>query len=325
MKDPDFDNYILQRLLVTGQYKTSQYKTFIIHKPKEREIFKLPYWPDRITHHAIMNVLEPIWKTVFISHTYSCIKGRGIKRAVDDIKHDLKKYPNQTKYCLKLDIRKFYPSIDHDILKEIIRKKIKDTQLLKILDEIIDSSPGVPIGNYLSQYFANLYLTYFDHWVKEVCKVKFYYRYADDIVVLSDSKEFLHNCLIAFKFYLKYNLKLQIKPNYQVFPVDARGIDFLGYVFRHTHIRLRKSIKKRMFRAKKVQGVISYQGWLKPCNSTHLMWKLANKHQISLTTWEGQDIGFLPQHVTQIRYIYRFGKVYLCFLYDRKSYKYRIK
>ena len=110
--------------------------------------------------------MEPIWVSSFVKGTYSCIKNRGIHKALKDVKHALKDEAN-TQYCLKLDVRKFYPSIDHAILKQLIRKKVKDKQLLVILDEIIDSAEGVPIGNYLSQFFANLYLTYLDHWVKE--------------------------------------------------------------------------------------------------------------------------------------------------------------
>lgn len=203
----------LQQLLLNGTYKTSEYKTFKIYEPKERLIFCLPYYPDRIVHHCIMNILEPVWTNLFISNTYSCIKGRGIHKLVKDLKEDLKDI-NNTQYCLKLDIVKFYPSINHDILKQIIRRKIKDNKLLKLLDDIIDSAEGVPIGNYLSQFFANLYLTYFDHWVKENLKVKYYYRYADDIVLLSSNKQQLRDWLDNIVKYLDIKLKLKIKSNY---------------------------------------------------------------------------------------------------------------
>lgn len=149
---------------------------------------------------------------------------------------------------MKLDVRKFYPSIDHDILYEILQKKIKDKKLLALLKEIIYSADGVPIGNYLSQFFANLYLAYFDHWVKEELKCKFYFRYTDDIVVLNDNKEFLRTVLLSMKLYLRNVLKLELKQNYQIFPVNSRGIDFVGYRFFHTHVLLRKSIKVRLFR-----------------------------------------------------------------------------
>ncbi len=148
------------------------------------------------------------------------------------------------------------------------------------MDEIIDSTIGLPIGNYLSQYFANFYLTYFDHWIKEDNAIKNYFRYADDIVILSSNKEHLHNILRDIRAYFKDKLKLEIKNTYQIFPVEARGIDFVGYVFYHTHTRLRKSIKKRFAKAvskiKDPQVIAAYYGWAKHCNSKHLLKKLLN-------------------------------------------------
>ena len=164
-KNP-MDNIInLYYILLNKEYRTSEYIVFKIKDPKEREIFRLPYYPDRIVHHAIMNILEPIFVKCFTVNTYSCIKGRGILLCLNNLKKALKDKEN-TKYCLKLDIQKFYPSVDNEILKKLLRKKFKDEDLLNLLDEIIDSSQGLPIGNYLSQYFANFYLTYFDHYIK---------------------------------------------------------------------------------------------------------------------------------------------------------------
>ena len=280
----------LQKMLINGEYHTSEYHIFTIFEPKEREIFRLPYFPDRIVHHAIMNVVEPIWVSIFTKDTYSCIKARGIHACAQSVRKVMKEDRAGTRYCLKLDIRKFYPSIDHEILKQIIRRKIKDNRLLALLDEIIDSVPsGVPIGNYLSQYFANLYLAYFDHWIKEEKGVKYYWRYADDIVILAPDKDSLHDLCHDIRKYLA-TLKLRIKRNYQVFPVDSRGIDFVGYVFRHTHTRLRKSIKKnlcrRVARLEKnppksrreyMQEVAAWWGWLKYCDSINLINKLQNR------------------------------------------------
>ena len=281
----------LHESLKNGTFKTSKYHIFKIYEPKEREIFRLPYFPDRILHHAIMNVLEPIWVSVFNKDTYSCIKNRGIHACAKNVKHALKQDPDGTRYCLKSDVRKFYPSIDHEILKQVVRRKIKDGSLLALLDEIIDSVPsGVPIGNYLSQYFANLYMAYFDHWLKETKGVKYYWRYADDIVILAPNKEVLHSLLHDIRAYLRDNLKLKVKRNYQVFPVDSRGIDFLGYVFYHSHTLLRKSIKQKLCRRvaklnkRKVaptkeqykQQICSWWGWCKYCDSINLMSKLQN-------------------------------------------------
>jgi RNA-directed DNA polymerase len=268
----------LHEMMKNKSFKTSEYDTFIITDPKEREISRLPFFPDRIVHHAIMNVLEPVFVRNFTRDTYSCIKGRGIHGAANAVKLALKDAPN-TKYCLKLDIRKFYPSIDHEILKKLLRKKFKDAELLQLLDEIIDSAPGLPIGNYLSQYLANFYLSYFDHWIKEAKLEKYYFRYADDIVVLHKDKAHLHALLLEMQNYLKFNLNLEVKHNWQVFPVASRGIDFVGYVFYHSHTRLRKSIKKSfarmIFRRRNRASIESYKSWAKHANCIHLIRKLA--------------------------------------------------
>lgn len=270
----------LHNMLRDKTYKTSEYEVFKVYEPKEREVYRLPYFPDRIAHHAVMRVLEPIFMQVFTADSYSCIKGRGIHAAADALKKALKDKAN-TIYCLKLDITKFYPSVDHAILKKLLRRKFKDDDLLWLLDEIIDSAPGLPIGNYLSQYLANFYLTYFDHWLKETMQVKYYFRYADDIVILSSNKDHLHSLLASIKSYLNNNLKLQVKGNYQVFPVSARGIDFVGYVFYHTHTLLRKSIKQRFARAigkgKGKASIAAYRGWAKHCNSYNLINKLLHE------------------------------------------------
>lgn len=268
---------LLHKILKDRMYKTSEYTTFKIHDPKERDIFSLPYFPDRILHHAIMNILEPVFVETFTADTYSCIKGRGIHGALRNLKNALRNRKD-TLYCLKLDVRKFYPSIDHELLKQLVRRKIKDINLLQLLDEIIDSAQGVPIGNYLSQYFANFYLSYFDHWIKEVKQVKNYFRYADDLVILSGNKTYLHQLLSDIRVYLEINLKLILKGNYQIFPVKARGIDFVGYRFYHTHIKLRKSIKQNFARMlacnKNAKSIASYYGWAVHCNSKNLLKKL---------------------------------------------------
>ena len=267
----------LHRQLSAGEFRTSTYKISTIREPKERLIHCLPYFPDRIVHHAIMNVMEPVWVGCFTADTYACIKGRGIHSALENVKKSLRNIM-ATQYCLKLDIQKFYQSVDHEVLKTIIRKKIKDVRLLNLLDGIIDSADGLPIGNYLSQYLANLYLTYFDHWLKEVKKVKHYFRYCDDMVILGPSKAVLHQLREDIAEYLQVELKLTMKGNHQVFPVAARGIDFLGYVVYHTHIRMRKSIKKNFARAvakgKPLASLNSYKGWAQYANSKNLVRKL---------------------------------------------------
>lgn len=276
-KQQETNILLLNEILLKKTYKTSPYTTFKVYEPKEREVYRLPYFPDIITHHAVMNILEPIFVSTFTTDSYSCIKGKGIHAAARAVEKALQDKAG-TQYCLKMDIKKFYPNIDHDVLKQLLRRKIKDNDLLWLLDEIIDSADGLPIGNYLSQYFANFYLTYFDHWIKEVKMVKYYFRYADDLVILSDNKSHLHQLLFDIKQYLTDNLKLIVKDNYQVFPVQARSIDFVGYRFYHTHTLLRKSIKQNYARmlAKNPNhaSIASYNGWLKHADCINLKDKL---------------------------------------------------
>lgn len=271
----------LQKSLKEKTFKNSKYSIFIKNdKGKNREICRLPYYPDRILQHAILQVLEPIWKKILIKDTYQSIKGRGIHAGFRRIRESIQL--SDKFYCLKIDIKKFYPSINNDILKQIIRKKIKDNDVLWLLDEIIDSIKGVPIGNYISQYFGNLYLAYFDHWMKEEMKVKYYFRYCDDIIVFHKDKNHLHNLLSEIKFYLSFNLLLELKSNYQIFPINKRRLDFLGFRFDNEKVYLRKNIAKNFKRKIKnikkdlnqhdinKSGIMSYYGWIKTSKSFEL-------------------------------------------------------
>lgn len=274
---------LLHATLINKTYCTSQYTTFKVYEPKERDVFRLPYYPDRITHHAIMNVLEPIFCSTFTADTYSCIKGKGIHAAARGVKRALKDTSGTT-YCLKLDIKKFYPSVDHSILKTLLRRKFKDQDLLWLLDEIIDSAAGLPIGNYLSQYFANFYLTYLDHWLKEVKGVRYYFRYADDLVILHHDKAYLHTLLSEITGYLKDRLNLTVKKNHQVFPVESRGIDFVGYRFYHSFTLLRKPIKQNfarmLARRPNKLSIASYYGWACHADCRHLLKTLLSNERI---------------------------------------------
>lgn len=233
---------LLLEELKTHKYKTSKYHIFKLWSGgKEREIYKLPL-RDRIVQHALMNYLEPLFRKSFITDTYSSIKGRGIHNALKRVKKAMKDCEN-TKYCLKIDIKKFYPSIDKGLLKQKIRTKFKDKDLLMVLDEIIDSTDkGVPIGNYTSQYFANFFLTAMDHWIKETLHIKYYFRYCDDIIILGSNKNELCNIFKQINVYIN-NIKLELKSNWQIFPVESRSIDFLGYKTRHNYVLVRKHTK----------------------------------------------------------------------------------
>ena len=282
-------------MLLNKTYKTSEYDTFIIHEPKERVIYRLPYYPDRIVHHAIMNVLEPIWVKTFTYNTYSCIKRRGIEGCARRVDKIIKKHKGKDLYCLKIDVKKFYPSIGHNIMKSIVRKKIKDPDLLWLLDEIIDSTDGMPIGNYLSQYLANLYLCYMMHNINEKLHIDAV-EYADDIVFFSSYKDKLRETLIFVQTYLTKELNLMIKGNYQIFPIalnrydkTGRGLDYIGYVFYREQKLIRKSIKQNFCRKvaklnKKNYDMKSYKqkiapwlGWAKHSNSRNLLKTIIKK------------------------------------------------
>ena len=271
----------LHRLLIYRLYRTSAYEIFEKIEGKRRLIFKLPF-RDRVVHWAIMQVLEPIWTPQFTADTHACIKGRGMHSLLKKLRADLAADPEGTAYCLKLDIRKFYPTIDHEILKTVVRRKIKDPDVLWLLDEIIDSAEGVPIGNYISQYLANLYLSELDHLLKEVAGVRYYYRYADDMVLLAGDKPTLHGWLVLINDWLNEERRVDLKSNYQIFPVESRGIDFVGYVTFHTHCLARKKNKQGLCRelaklrragvpeAEIMLLTASRAGFMKHCDSKHL-------------------------------------------------------
>lgn len=262
---------------------TSPYRSKIIYEPKKREIFSLPFSPDRIVQHALMNILEPIWEAIFIKDSYACRKGKGIhggsRRTMEFIR--------QNNYCLKCDISKFYPSVNHDILYGIVKRKIKCPDTLWLLKEIIYSVPGgrnVPIGNYTSQWLGNLYLNELDQILKHQYKVRHYIRYCDDFVLFSSDKSFLRDMAGAIKDFLNGRLRLTLS-KCALFPI-SQGVDFLGYRHFRKYILLRKSTAKRikqrlaslpyLFK----RGVItldqlrssidSIHGWLKWANTNNL-------------------------------------------------------
>ena len=295
MVDEDPDKYlsILQKSLQDGTFRTSEYTIFEREEGhKKRLIYKLPYYPDRIAQWAILRVIEPMLIKNFTKDTYSAIPGRGTHLALKRLKKQLRDDPRGTAYCLKLDMRKYYQSIPHDKLKQAYIRIFKDKRLLNAIDEIIDSTPGeigIPIGNYISQYSGNLYLSRLDHWLKEEKQVKYYFRYMDDIVILHSSKEYLHQLFREIEDFAHNKLELTIKDTWQVFPTNIRGIDFLGFRVFKDYVLLRKSTAKNLKRkmrsvSKKLAsgGRISfpewcsfnsYKGWLKYCDSHRLYHK----------------------------------------------------
>lgn len=276
-KRPYYYLAALQWMLKNHKYHTSEYGMFMKRDgKKEREIYKLPFFPDRIAQWAVLQVIEPQLLAYFTDDTYSAIPNKGIHAAFKKLRKAADEHPEEMTYCLKIDCKKFYPSIDHDILKQKYRRKYKDPELLALIDEIIDSIStcpateenidfytaqgkeirivsyddpekqfiediGIPIGNYFSQYDGNFYLAQFDHWIKEVKHIKHYYRYMDDMCIFAKTKGELHQLLQEINEYFRINLKLRVKGNYQIFPSFVRGIDFVGYRVFLNYTLLRKS------------------------------------------------------------------------------------
>lgn len=284
-KNPEFYARQIKNELENESYKVGEYKYSRINdKGKERELMKLPYYPDRIIQWAIMLQVEPIFIKQMIDQTCASIPSRGIHSAY----HFIQKYvedKNESKYCLKLDIRHFYQSIDQNILKGMLKGIFKDQKLLRLLFKIVDSYPenkGIPIGSYLSQYLGNIYLKELDHFIKENLHCKRYVRYMDDMVILGSSKEQLHIIRHEIEKYLNQNLHLELKNNYQIFPTFTRGIDFVGYRFFGEYTLLRKGTCKRFKKAmRKLTDkkeldfrdrctFYSYKGWLDYCDSYRL-------------------------------------------------------
>ena len=232
----------IQTSLINKTFTTGKYRTKTLYEPKKRTSYILPFSPDRVVQHALMQVLIPILEPMFYEHSYACVKGRGPHKGSVRTTACVKR----NKYVLKCDVKSFYCSVVHEILKKQIRRKVKCNDTLWLIDNIIDSYPNgrnVPIGNYTSQWFGNFYLTPLDYYIKQVLKVKDYIRYCDDFVLFSDDKKQLQQYKDQIISFCKNNLDLILSKK-EIFPV-ARGVDYLGYRhFKHYKL-VRKSTAKR--------------------------------------------------------------------------------
>lgn len=275
----------IRQSLVNKTFSTSGYQVKKIYVPKERDIYVLPFAPDRIVQHAIMNVLEPIWDSRFIADSYACRIGKGIHAGSLRTMEFVRKY----RYVLKCDIAKFYPSIDHDVLYGIVQRKIKCADTLWLLKDIIYSAPGgknAPIGNYTSQWFCNLYLNELDQLVKHQFKVKGYLRYCDDFCLFSDDKKQLRQLAEDLRVFLAERLKLTFS-KCELFPV-SQGVDFLGYRHFRNYILVRKSTATRVRRRlanlprQLAAGEITEEQYRSSIASTRGWLKWANTHNLSV-------------------------------------------
>lgn len=224
-------------------FQTSEYRARDIFEPKHRTIYVLPLYPDHIVHHALINILGPIWQSHFVRDSFACIPGRGLHSA----SHRVMEYMRRNKYVLNCDIRKFYPSMDHKIMMNIITRKIADSRIIKILDNIVHScgdGKNIPIGNLTSQWLGNVYLNELDMFVKHTLHWGDYIRYCDDFCLFGNDKTALRCACESIREFLATRLKLTFS-RASVYPT-SRGVDFIGYRHFRNFVLLRKRTARRM-------------------------------------------------------------------------------
>lgn len=297
LEDNIFD---LHRELSEKTYRHGNYQEFYVRDPKVRHIHKACV-KDRVVHHLTSKVLEEIFDPTFYPHSYSCRKGKGTHRAVQAfVKMSRKASKNNTSklLILKCDIKKFFASVDHEVLIKLLKKRILDDDFINLLTEIItsfkspDQNSGMPIGNLTSQLFANIYMDPLDQFIKHALKVKHYIRYADDFVIMADNHKYLKEILSQTESFLESELKLTLHPN-KIHIVDYyMGVDFLGYVVFPKYILPRTKTKRRIFRkmaetSQKIkdgilppealeQALQSYLGHLLHCDGYKLSQEIKN-------------------------------------------------
>ena len=273
----------LHQDLVNKTYRHSQYEAFKISDPKPRDIHKAKV-RDRLLHHAIYRVLYPFFDKTFIADSYSCRVNKGTHKAIDRFRqftYKVSKNHTRTAWVLKCDIRKFFASIDQKVMLEIIKDYIPDKDIFSLLSEIVGSfhstekGKGLPLGNLTSQLFINIYMNEFDQFMKHKIKAKYYIRYADDFLILSDDKRWLIDILPKISDFLENKLNLHLHPKKVSITTIASGVDFLGWILFPDHRVVRTITKQRMFRGiKKKQGspqtVQSYLGLVSHGNAKKL-------------------------------------------------------
>jgi len=278
--------FALHQKLADGIYQHGNYTSFYITDPKRRKIHKACV-RDRVLHHAVYRILYPIFDKSFIYDSYSCRLKKGTYKAIDRLEIFVRKISKNyfgKCFVLKCDIKKFFASVDQGILLKIIEGKIFDPETLWLVREIIESfnsrereylpagrqETGLPIGNLTSQLFANIYLNQFDQFIKHQFRVKYYTRYTDDFVIISNSAEFLTSLIPKIKKFLLDNLKLELHPDKIIIRKLRQGVDFLGYVVLPHYRILRTKTKKRMLKRIDQKNLASYLGLLGHCAADKL-------------------------------------------------------
>lgn len=295
----------LRESLYNQTYRFSGYSAFKVYEPKER-VINAPHYKDKIVQLALNNVLKDIFVPTFISDSYACIDNRGTHKAVERVQRNLKKaaweYGKDTFIC-KVDVSKFFYSIDREILKRMYRKKVKEPDVLWAMDVITDSGSlvdevGLPLGNTMSQLCANIYMDALDQYCKRYLKYKYYVRYADDVVIVLPNKEAAVKAKKLCATFLEDHLNLRTNPKKsQIFPID-QGVNCFGFKIYKTHRLLRDDSKKKIKRKiKKMPDLIarnkmtvekanqmlgSWSGHAKYANSTNFLQSVLDKRPYTM-------------------------------------------
>lgn len=270
--------------MVSGHYQPGAYEPFIVHDPKRRQIHKASV-RDRLVHQAVVNVIEPLFEPRFIHDSFSCRKGKGTHAGVARLRYFLRKSSRNNSrpaFVLKCDILQFFASVDHAELLDLLSIYVSGKATLNLLAEIINSfsatpGKGIPLGNLTSQLFANVYMHEFDFFMKHHLREKYYARYCDDFVIVSDSRQHLLNLTQLIANFLEERLKLTVHPNKITIRKYIAGIDFLGYVILPHHIRLRTKTKKRMLAKINNRNLDSYLGVCSHANAYRIRQELITK------------------------------------------------
>jgi retron-type reverse transcriptase len=251
-RDLEVEIITLINELEWDMYEARPYRRFRVYEPKKR-LISAPAFRDRVVHHALVQIIGPLFENRFVSETYACMIGRGTHAAVKHSRECIIAARNKWDhyYVLKGDVSDFFASVDQDIMRALIRRVVADKKILRLIDKIIQShesadrdGKGIPIGALTSQLFANVYLDPLDHFLKEVCQVKYYARYMDDFVILHNDKNYLRELMGKIETFLHDKLKLNLNPKTGIFPI-SHGVNFCGYRIWPTHTKPRKSTVKR--------------------------------------------------------------------------------
>ena len=242
LRTPFTHAFELRKMLMEESYEPSPWSTTERkdgRSGKVRQISQVPFWPDQCVHWALVTAVQPALMRGMFPHSCGNIPGRGQHHGIKFVKKWLRCKPAKTKYCLQMDVTKFYQNVNQDLLLGMLGRKVKDGKVLRLSEKVIKSYPsGLPIGSYVSQWYANFYLEGFDHFLSEQMEAKHYIRFVDDMIILDSDKQKLHEIRKAADSYLA-SIGLSLKSNWQVYEVDKRGIDFLGYVFKHGKTSMR--------------------------------------------------------------------------------------